>query len=394
MRTPLMTEQLLNPFPWYQTMRQERPVFYDEQSRVWHVFRYDEVLRVLTDHTAFSKGLLASNETLKAAPVISSVLRADPLSHRQLHNIVMQAFAPHVIERLEPRVSNIITTYLDRVITTGEMDVIKDLAFPLPILVIGHLLGIEQDEHFKRWLDALISEGFQDHTSEQRASSFQAMMPQILAMCQSFTRVLEERRRHPQNDLVSALTEAHIQGQYLSDSELVGFFVVLLGSGTQSTTTLIGNAILCFDEHPEIMDCLRTRPALLPTAIEEVLRYRSPVQALNRVTTREVILGDQRINAGQTIIAWLGSANHDEAQFPEPERFDIQRQPNRHLAFAHGIHFCVGAPLARLEVRILLNAMLERLTELHRRRDIPLDPIRSPGLFALKSLPITFRMAH
>lgn len=394
MQTHLRIEQELSPFSWYYTMRQERPVFFDEQSRAWHVFRYEDVARVLTDYSAFSKDLTTTVEAEKAGSLVSSIMHPDPLSHRQLHNIMMQAFTPQVMAQLEPHISKVINARLDQVIATGELDVIKDLAYPLSITLIGQLLGVEQDENFKSWFDILTSQSFEDNTSEQRASVFEALMPLVPGMRRYFAQVLQERRRHPQPDLVSALLAAHINGQHLSDSELLGFFVILLASGTHSTAALIGNAILCFDEYPEIMDRLRAEPALMPTAIEEVLRYRSPGQVLSRITTREVILGGQRIDAGQMVIAWIGSANHDEDQFPEPERFDIQRQPNRHLAFAHGIHFCVGAPLARLEAKILLNAMLQRLPDLRRKRDIPLDPVKNMSIFALRSLPITFHVSR
>lgn len=384
MQTHLTEEQALSPFSWYRTMRQEHPVFFDEQTKAWHVFRYTDVARVLTDYGTFHKILMPSDTPDEIRQILSGVLQTDdPLNHRQVHNIAMQAFTPQVMAQLEPRISKIINNLLDKVLTTGGMDVMKDLAYPLPLLVIAEMLGIPEEQHknFKNWVDTI-----------KREASFTVMGAKIQEMSRYFDQVLEERRRHPQDDLVSALVAAEMNGQRLSNNELLGFCVVLLASGTNSVTGLIGNAIFCFDEF-EIMDRLRTEPELMSGAIEEVLRYRAPIQALRRATMKETTLGGQHIGPRQTIIAWVGSANHDEAQFPDPERFDIQRWPNRHLAFSHGIYFCIGAALARLQVKTLLNAMLGRVSNLRLKRDRPLAPVIIPGISAFKTLPVTFNVS-
>jgi cytochrome P450 len=205
-----------------------------------------------------------------------------------------------------------------------------------------------------------------------------------------FTQVLEERRRQPQDDLISGLLEAEIEGQHLSDLELLGFCVLLLVAGNETTTNLIANSILCFDQHPEVVERLRADPSLIPSAIEEVLRYLSPVKAMARFSRTETTLGDQRIGAKQMIMAWMASANRDEEHFADPDRFEIERDANRHLAFGHGIHFCLGAPLARLEAKIALTAMLERFPGSWHVPDVPLEPIQSEIVFGLKSLPMTW----
>jgi cytochrome P450 len=205
-----------------------------------------------------------------------------------------------------------------------------------------------------------------------------------------FTEVLEERRQHPQDDLVSALLAAEVDGQRLSNMELLGFCGLLLVAGNETTTNLLGNMVICFDENPGVVDRLRRNRALVPGAIEETLRFYSPVKAMPRVTTTETMIGGLRIEAGQVIIAWIGSANRDEAEFPDPDRFDIEREPNRHIAFGRGIHFCLGAPLARLEAKVALNAMLDRLPGDWQLADQPLEMVKSFIVFGATNLPMSW----
>jgi len=212
-------------------------------------------------------------------------------------------------------------------------------------------------------------------------------------MSEYFLDMIQQRSREPQNDLISALLDAQIDGQHLNQRELLGFCILLLVAGNETTTNLIGNALLCFDEHPEVMEELRAEPALVPGAIEEVLRYRSPVQYMYRRAVADVTIGDHEMRAGQMVLAWIGSANRDEAQFPDPDYFDIRRTPNRHIAFGHGIHFCLGAPLARLEAKIALTMLLERFHEIKRVPGVPLEATGSDLVFGVKHLPITFRQS-
>jgi cytochrome P450 len=205
-----------------------------------------------------------------------------------------------------------------------------------------------------------------------------------------FAKLVEERRRQPRNDLVSALVSAQIDGEHLSLPELLGFCVLLLVAGNETTTNLIGNAILCLDEAPQALEELRQQPELLPDAIEEVLRFRSPVQSMFRVVARQTTLAGQQLEPGQSMLAWIGSANRDEDAFEHADAFDIHRSPNRHLAFGHGIHFCLGAPLARLEARIALSAILRRLPNLRRLRDAHLEAQDSLIVYGVKSLPVAF----
>jgi cytochrome P450 len=212
-------------------------------------------------------------------------------------------------------------------------------------------------------------------------------------MTEYFLAMIEQRRSRPGNDLISSLLAAEIEGQKLSVAELLGFCSLLLVAGNETTTNLIGNAVLSFTEAPETIERLAADPSLLPQAIEEVLRYRSPVQSMYRVTATDTTLGGLPIPAGSPVVAWIGSANRDERQFERPERFDIQRSPNRHLAFGQGIHFCLGAPLARLEARIALGAVLSRLPGLTLAAGARLERMESTIIYGLKEIPVSWQAA-
>lgn len=369
----------LNPFPWYRRMRETAPISYDPARHSWSVFRYPEVQRVLSDYAAFSSSAGEGADSLD--PLEASLISIDPPRHRQLRTLVTQAFTPRAVADLAGRITTITTNSLDQVAGRGEMDVIDDLAEPLPVLVIAELLGIPPEDRarFKAWSDAVVGASAGDGGDL------------YLEMMGYFLRIVEQRRQEARDDLISALLAAQVDGQHLSQQELLGFCILLLVAGNETTTNLIGNALLCFDEHPEVYEDLRADLALIPSAIEEVLRYRSPVQMMFRRVVADVTLGDQELRAGQGIVAIIGSGNRDENQFPDAERFDIKRAPNRHLAFGHGIHFCLGAPLARLEAKIALTLMLERFHNIKRNRDVPLRATGSSIVFGVKHLPITFQ---
>jgi len=383
MQTQNYKEQLHGPFDWYRTMRAVQPVFKHPEWGGWQVFRYADVSRVLTEYATFSSASFDDGSD----PIGSSIIQMDPPRHRQLRNLVTQAFTPRMVVQLEPRITTITHELLDNVAATGQMDVVADLAYPLPVTVIAELLGIptELREDFKRWSDAIVA-GDEDHSEEERRALFQ----EIQGMYGYFTEVLEERRQHPQNDLVSALLAAEVEGQRLTNMELLGFCGLLLVAGNETTTNLLGNMIICFDENPGVVERLRKNRELVPGAIEETLRYYSPVKAMPRIAISETMIGDQRIEPGHVIVAWIGSANRDEAEFVDPDRFDIEREPNRHIAFGRGIHFCLGAPLARLEAKVALNAMLDRLPGDWEVADVPLEMVKSFVVFGAKKLPMNW----
>ncbi len=381
-------EENLNPFPLYETMRQEHPVYYDPQRGSWHIFRYEDVLRVLSDYAVFSSHMGGEEPADASSPFAASIISSDPPRHRQLRSLVTQAFTPRAVEALAPRIGEIVTEHLDRVMPSGHMDVIQDLGYPLPVIVIAELLGIpSQDrQRFKHWSDYAVHA-----TDSGTRVDFETFSGQeMIEMGQYFFKILEKRRHEPGDDLISALLQASIDGEHLTQMELLGFCVLLLVAGNETTTNLIGNAMLTFAEHPEIWQGLRARPERLPQAIEEILRFRSPVQAMFRTSTQPVLMDHQTIPARAPVVAWIGSANHDPQQFAQADGLDIERSPNRHLAFGNGIHYCLGAPLARLEARIALGALMERIPGFSLAPQARLQRQSSLIVYGLHSLPIIY----
>ncbi|WP_026538962.1 cytochrome P450 [Arthrobacter sp. 9MFCol3.1] len=381
-------EQPLNPFPRYAAMRDSEPVFQDQETGVWHVFRYDDVQRVLSEHATFSSRIGGDNPSETGQLFAASLVNTDPPRHRQLRSLVTQAFTPRAVDALAPRISELTNELLDPVVAGGATDLIEQLAYPLPVIVIAELMGIPSSDRdrFKQWSDVIVSQtrpGADEsvHTAANRE------------MAEYFMGMIEERRHRPGNDLISALLAAEIDGQKLSPIELLGFCSLLLVAGNETTTNLIGNAVLCFTESPGTAERLVAEPALLPHAIEEVLRYRSPVQSMYRLSAVDTTVRGRAIPAGSPIVAWIGSANRDGEQFPLPDEFDVERSPNRHLAFGQGIHFCLGAPLARLEAKIALEAVLSRLPGLAVEPDAQLERMESMIVYGAKQLPVTWQAA-
>jgi cytochrome P450 len=346
----------------------------------WGVFCYDDVQEVLSNYAAFSSQFQGEAPQRASNPLAASLISLDPPRHRQLRALVSQAFTPRAIEALAPRISTIVDELLDRALPAGQIELVSALAEPLPVIVIAELLGIPSADRarFKVWSDAVVS------FAAGGMSSFQAQREMVAY----FMRTIEERRRAPSADLISALLRAEVAGEQLSLPELLGFCVLLLVAGNETTTNLIGNAMLCLAERPDVWAQLRAEPARISQAVEEVLRFRSPVQAMFRVTTREVTLRDQHLPPGAPLVAYIGSANHDETRFAAPENFDITRSGERNIAFGHGIHYCLGAPLARLEARIALRGLAERIVAFEREPGQALQAIPSSIVYGVRRLPL------
>jgi cytochrome P450 family 109 len=386
--TPLHTQSIqetLRDFDWLAYMRTNHPVSYYEPMNLWQVFRYDDVQHVITDHNSFSSENVpnfSENIFLR-----DSMVAQDPPNHRNLHNLVNQAFTLRAINHLADDITHITRELLDKVLPQGKMDVVSDFAFPLTTKVIAVLLGVPDKDWdlFLRWAG-----GSDDNPLPQKPkNAMQALNLVGQQMYDYFSQLLAERRREPREDLITALSTAEVNGKRLSEDDLVKFCLLLLAAGQETMKHLLTNAIYCFTQYPESYNHLIQHPELIPTAIEEVLRYLPPFWFTIRRTVVDVELAGQHIPANTIIQAWNASANRDSSHFSDPERFDIQREPNHHLTFGHGIHFCIGRPLARLEARIVLSMMLKQLKNL---RCVPNVPIGiSPGLaYIIHALPVMF----
>ena len=332
----------LEPFGWYREMRRKAPVRYDEERELWDVFRYQDVKRVLDDDEAFSSDPRNmpdfGREREERSPVLDTMLFADPPEHDRLRGVVDDFFRPSAVADLAPRIEEITGDLLDDA-EGGEMDVVSDLAYPMPVVVIAELLGVPADDRdrFKDWSDTLVARP--ESRSREALAEVQREQERVGREMQEYFRVMIARRRDdPRADLISEIVHAEVDGHTLAEREMVGFCILLLIAGNITTTNLVTNAIRCFDERPETYDELRGDDERVRRAIEEVLRYQSPVQALFRIPTADVEISGRKIEAGEGIVAWLGSANRDGDRFENPDEFAPGRSPNQHLAFGHGTH--------------------------------------------------------
>jgi len=371
-----------DPFPLYEQARRVAPVFREPRSGIWMVFDYEGVRRVLTEHEAFSS---------RHGPDWMNF--SDPPRHSKLRALVSKAFTPRSIVNLEPRIRELSRGLLDRVAGRGGMDVAADLAVPLPMLVIAEMLGIPpaDRERFVRWNDVLLDMGQAVVGSPETGAVVGRYTAATAEMSDYLIGLLADRQSDPKDDLLTRLLAADVDGQRLTHEEILGFFQLLLLAGSETTTNLINNAVVCFMDHPDQLARVRERPGLLPSAIEEVLRYRSPLQWMYRVTRRDVELHGKTVPPGEMVLAMIGSANRDPGVFADPERFDVAREPNPHLAFGHGVHFCLGAPLARLEAKIALGDFLERVQEFRPATGEPWEPRKGLHVHGPARLPIVFR---
>ena len=382
---------------WLEAGRAQGQVHFDDKQQCWHVFGHPEASTVLSDPAVFSSDLrsLQPRQDDLALFQRGNFVQMDPPQHRKLRTLVSQAFTPRVVADLEPRIAELTTQLLDEV---GErFDLIDALAYPLPVIVIAELLGIPTSDRglFRRWADALFSQEVDPDRSVLDASerAVTAVLPTMREMNAYFLDHIRNRRADPGSDLTSKLTQAEVDGERLTDEEIIGFVGLLLLAGHITTTATLGNSVVVFRDHQDAVAEVRADPGLLPAAIEEVLRVRTPFPRLARITTADTELGGVRLPAGQIVMPWLTAANRDERVFAEPHRFDVHRRPNPHLSFGHGIHFCLGAPLARLEARVALRLLLERYRDVQVAGDEQVEH-RSPWtMVAVTRLPLEVRAA-
>jgi len=394
----IITRQRQNPYPAYRLLRRAKPLLHIGRYDLWLATRYDDVKTILTDYHSFSSDFSTTMPADVPRHILQdSIITVDPPIHTKLRNLVSRAFTPRAIANLEGRIEQIAHELLDESIEGGRIDLIGDLAYPLPVIVIAELLGVPSADRaaFKAWSHNVVAAA--DQVFEQRPGAVNQAMHNAIdpaeEMTAYFRSIIAQRRAEPHDDLITKLIEAEVDGERLSEQDVTAFATLLLVAGNVTTTSLVGNAILTLLEHPQALAQLRADRSLLPGAIEEVLRYRSPVQFMFRVTKQDVILGGRMLGPGQRIVAFIGSANRDERVFANARRFDITRSPNPHIAFGHGIHFCLGAPLARLEAKVALNVLLDRLPDMARADRTRLAPNDSPILHGVKQLPLRFTPA-
>ena len=390
---PLMPEFHSNPYPFYRALREEDPVHLSPLG-FWVCTRYDDAVMILRDPRFGREGMAKRMEARLGLTQDTSrardMLFQDPPDHTRLRALVSRAFTPRVVEVMRPHIQEIVDGLLDRVDGARAMDVIEDLAYPLPVTVICEMLGVPAADQdiFKSWstdiarsLDAAILPADSDAIPRGRDAR--------LGLADYFRSLIATRRKDPKPDLLSALIAAEEEGNKLSEGELVSTCMLLLIAGHETTVNLIGNGLLALLQHPDQLRALRDDPGLIQTGVEELLRFDGPVQRTGRMTTAEVEIGDKRIPRDAVVVSVIGAANRDPKQFADPDRLDVSRKDNRHIAFGFGIHFCLGAPLARLEGQIALGTLLRRMPKLALVSDVP-EWRESSTLRGLKSLPVTF----
>jgi cytochrome P450 len=382
---------------WLEASRAHGQVHVDDKQQCWHVLGHVEASTILSDPSVFSSDLsaLLPEQDDVALFQRGNFVRMDPPQHRKLRRLVSQAFTPTVVAGLEPRIAELTTELLDR---AGErFDLIDALAYPLPVIVIAELLGVPVSDRglFRTWADALFSQDVDPDRALREAGeqALTAVAPTLREMNAYFLDHIRSRRARPGSDLTSKLVQAEVDGERLSDEEIIGFVGLLLIAGHITTTATLGNSVVSFQENPDAVAEVRAEPGLLPAAIEEVLRVRTPFPRLGRLTKVDAEVGAVRIPAGEVVLLWLAAANRDERVFPESHRFDIHRTPNPHLAFGHGIHFCLGAPLARLEARVALRLLLERYRDIQVAGDEQVEHRNPWTMVAVTRLPLEVRAA-
>lgn len=359
-----------DPYPLYRQMRDEAPVHFD--GHAWNLTRHADVLTAFTD-PRFSSDRFGTPDwfepdyALQIKPLYDItnlfILFMDPPDHTRLRGLVAQAFSAKMVESVRPKIQAAVDELLDKVAPAGQMDIIANLANPLPGIVIAEMLGVPKEDQprFKEWANAYARFlGTLGDNPDLRDDANRA----VIELSDYIREVAQQRRIEPRDDLITALVQAEEHGDHLTHDELVATCFLLLFAGNETTTNLIGNGILTLLRYPDALRQLREQPALIRTAIEEFLRWESPVQFTDRAVLEDITIDGQRIEAGQYVRTILGAANRDPAQFEHPEMFDLSRRPNRHIAFAHGIHFCLGAPLARAEGQIAINTLVQRFPAL------------------------------
>ena len=390
----------IDPYSTYRRLREEDPV---HQSLIgaYILSRFDDCLALLRDprsssdarNSLFFEEAVRQGTIPEGDPILSGgrpFLFLDPPDHTRLRGLVSKAFTPRVVEGLRPRIQEVVDDLLTAAAAKGEIEVIEDLAYPLPVRIISEMLGVPAEDHerFKGWSQELARSLDPDFTSD--AEVLKRRLQVVQDFRAYFLDLFEQRRRSPRDDLLTALVEAEEAGDKLSEDELVTTCILLLVAGHETTVNLIGNGALALLRHPDQLARFRDDPSVTRSGVEELLRYDPPVQMTIRTMLEDYEVGGVTVGKGQQVVALIGSANRDPRQFADPESLDVGRSDNRHIAFGFGIHFCLGAPLARAEGQLALKTLVTRFEGLELATDSP--PYKQNlVLRGLESLPVRFR---
>ncbi|MGA2695421.1 MAG: cytochrome P450 [Terriglobales bacterium] len=391
----LEPEVLADPYPLYHQLRNEDPVHWDPFLHAWVVTRYADVVQVLS---SFSANRTPTPEQLTAmglanlSPIatvmVQQMLFMDAPMHTRLRGLCAVAFTPQRVEVMRMHIQDIADRLLERVQDAGRMELIADFAAPLPAIVTAEMLGVPSSDHvqLKNW-----SADFAEMLGnfQHNPNRVQGVQRSLENLIDYFRGMLGELRRKPRPGLVCALLEAQVDGDRLSEEEIIANSILTMVGGQETTTNLIGNGILTLLRNPVQMQQLRDDPTIIQVAVEELLRYESPSQYTGRLAPEDVQLGGKKISKRQAVLAVMGAANRDPERFPDPDRLDLNRKDNRHVAFGWGAHFCFGAPLARIEGQIAFATILRRLPEL-RLEPAPIEWRENLGLRGLTALPVSF----
>ena len=392
---PCLREWRADPYPHYRELRDEAPVYWAPSTRAWCLSRYDDVMFALRSPELFSSRAMFTflmNQGREGPPPLTwrtlrflvrfvwktrlnplefttarNLIAEDGERHNAMRAIVNRGFTPRRIAAWERRARELVAESMVKLRTGDRFELVGDLAIPLPVSIIAEMLGVEASrrQDFKRWSDVMIDAA----TGPGREDPFQPRIAGTMIELLAYLRTIAEaRRRHPTDDLVSAIVAEQDGERALTTREVIQFAMLLLVAGNETTTNLIGNAVAALLDHPDQLERVGCNPSLVPAAIEETLRYDAPVQVLFRITTQDVELAGATIPKGAYVALLLGSANRDERRFPHPDRFDVGRDAQGHVGFGFGKHFCLGASLARMEARVAIEALLPELPRLERER--------------------------